>query len=208
MKHLSFILIFLASILYGPRAFSQTEQEPSFGKNDTLIVSAVFYNGEKLPYSQLPVVYVGNMPAAKLAKFIQEYEKLRNAVYTTYPYARIAGGILNDINAKLTNVTSKKERKSIIKSREEELKKQFTDPLTNMTVYQGKILMKIINRQTGNNCYEIIREFRGGLQARAYQTVAFFFGSDLKQKYDLTDPTDRKIESIIKEIDALWGISN
>ena len=70
------------------------------------------------------------------------------------------------------------------KTREKELKKEFTEPLTNLSIYQGKILMKLINRETGNNCYEIIKEYKGGLTARFYQTVAFFFDGDLKQPYD------------------------
>jgi hypothetical protein len=64
--------------------------------------------------------------------------------------------------------------------------------------------MKLINRQTGNNCYDIIKEYRGGFTARFYQTVAFFFGSSLKQAWDLHDKTDRQIENIVKEIDGVW----
>ena len=64
--------------------------------------------------------------------------------------------------------------------------------------------MKLINRQTGNNCYSIIREYKGGVSARLYQTVAFFFGSSLKQDYDMKDATDRQIETIVKEIDGMW----
>ncbi|NDB53145.1 MAG: DUF4294 domain-containing protein [Chitinophagaceae bacterium] len=78
-------------------------------------------------------------------------------------------------------------------------------PLTNLSVYQGKILMKLINRQTGNNCYEIVKEFKGSFNARLYQTVAFFFGGNLKQDWDLAqNRTDRDIESIIREIDGTW----
>jgi hypothetical protein len=101
-------------------------------------------------------------------------------------------------------MNSKKERKAYIKSREKELKAQFGDPLSNLSVYQGKILMKLINRQTGNDCYEIVKEFRGGVTARVYQTVAFFFGSSLKQDWDITDKFDRQIENIVKEIDGTW----
>jgi hypothetical protein len=102
-------------------------------------------------------------------------------------------------------VSSKKARKDYIKTREDELRKQFADPLSNLSVYQGKVLMKLINRQTGNDCYEIIKEYRGGLNARMYQTVAFVFGSSLKQRYDAEkDNTDRQIENIVKEIDGVW----
>lgn len=175
-----------------------------WGANDTIIVSAIDYMGERMPYSELPMVYVSNLPPHKLAKYIEQYNRLRTAVYVTYPFARVAGATLNDVNEKLKGVTSKKDRKAIIKSREADLRKQFADPLSNLSVYQGKVLMKLINRQTGNDCYEIIREFRGGLQARTYQTVAFFFGSNLKQDYDMNNATDRQIESIVKEIDGAW----
>ena len=99
----------------------------------------------------------------------------------------------------------KKARKALIKSREKDLKKEFTEPLSDLSVYQGKILMKLINRQTGNNCYEIIKEYKGGLNARFYQTVAWFVGGSLKQDWDLAENSlDRQIENIVKEIDGSW----
>jgi hypothetical protein len=157
-----------------------------------------------LSYREEPLVWVSKLSGKALERSIAEWSRLRNAVYVTYPYARTAGVLINDINKKLEGVTSKKERKKYIKSREKELKKQFGDPLSDLSVYQGKILMKLINRQTGNNCYEIIKEYRGGVNARLYQTVAFFFGSSLKQKWDLKDNTDRQIENFVQEIDASW----
>lgn len=176
-----------------------------WGPNDTIIVEAIIYNGESMPYKELEMVVVSNLPPDKLAKYLEEYNRLRNAVYVTYPYARLAGGTMNEINEKLKGVKSKKERKKIIKSREKDLREQFTEPITSLSVYQGKVLMKLINRQTGNDCYEIVKEFKGGLNARMYQTVAFFFGSSLKQDYDVrTDRTDRQIETIVREIDGMW----
>jgi hypothetical protein len=157
-----------------------------------------------MPYKELPMVYVSKMSEKDLAKYLEEWTRLRNAVYVTYPYARIAGRTINDINAHLVGVKSKREKKDYIKTREKELREQFTSPMENLSVYQGKILMKLINRQTGNNCYEIIKEYKNGLTARFYQTVAFFFGGDLKQPYDLTDKTDHQIEAIVKEIDGMW----
>ena len=65
--------------------------------------------------------------------------------------------------------------------------------------------MKLINRQTGNNCYEIIKEYKGGLNARLYQTMAWFVGGNLKQDWNLTEnKLDRQIENIVKEIDGIW----
>lgn len=181
------------------------EQKKKWGPNDTILLPAVFYNNEIINYKEEQMVWISKLPPDKLAKFIEEWTRLRNAVYVCYPYARIAGATINDINSKVTNMASKKERKVYIKTREKELKSQFSDPLSNLSVYQGKILMKLINRQTGNNCYEIIKEYKGGLNARFYQTVAFFVGGNLKQDWDLTEnKLDRQIESICKEIDGNW----
>jgi hypothetical protein len=152
----------------------------------------------------MEMAWVSNMPENKLAKYVQEWTRLRNAVYVTYPYARTAGILLNDMNVHMASMNSKRQRKDYIKTREKELKAQFGDPLSNLSVYQGRVLMKLINRQTGNNCYDIVKEYRGGITARFYQTVAFFFGSSLKQDYVLTDRTDRQIENIVKEIDGMW----
>ena len=181
------------------------EQRKKWGPNDTIILPAIWYQAEIVNYKEMEMAWVSNLSPEKLQKYIQEWTRLRNAVYVTYPYARIAGGTINEINATLTGITSKKERKSVIKSREKELKSEFTEPLSNLSVYQGKILMKLINRQTGNNCYEIIKEYKGGFNARFYQTIAFFVGGNLKQQWNLKEnKMDRDIENIVREIDGSW----
>jgi hypothetical protein len=202
----SILALFFLLAVAGPgsaQTVADSSHKPAWGAKDTIIVSVIDYEGERIPYRELAMVYVSKLPPEKLAKAIAAYNRLRNAVYVTYPYARTAGATLNDVAAHLKGL-SKSERKAYIKTREKELKKQFSDPLENLSVYQGKVLMKLINRQTGNNCYDIIREYKGGLNARMYQTVAFFFGSSLKQDYDLKEAYDRQIEAIVKEIDGSW----
>lgn len=183
---------------------SSQQANPNWGPNDTLIVSVINYDGEMIPYGELEMVYVSTLSPDQLAKAIAKYNRLRNAVYVTYPFARTAGATINDVNAHLEKITGKSARKDYIKTREKELHKQFSEPLTNLSVYQGKVLMKLINRQTGNNCYDLIKEYKGGLNARMYQTVAFFFGSSLRQPYDITEAYDRQIETIVREIDGTW----
>jgi hypothetical protein len=199
------LFLFFFSVVAAAQAQESAGTGGKWGPNDTILVKAIVIDGESYPYSELEPVYVTNGSYEKMAKLLQGYNRLRNAVYVTYPYARVAGATINDINARLIGIEERKERKKIIKTREKELRQQFTEPLTNLSVYQGKVLMKLVNRQTGNNCYEIIKEYKGGLQARFYQTVAFFFGSNLKQPYDWqNDATDKQIEAIVREIDATW----
>jgi len=198
------ISLVITIILLLSGLITKAQEKQQFGPNDTILVSAVTYDGERLSFKDLPMVYVSNLSEKQLAKYLEEWNRLRNAVYVTYPYARIAGRTINEINEHLVGVNSKKQRKEYIKTREKELRTQFTEPMENLSVYQGKVLMKLINRQTGNNCYDIIKEYKNGVTARVYQTVAFFFGSSLKQDYDLNDKDDRQIELIVKEIDGMW----
>lgn len=220
-KYCNLLIVFL--LISGGRLFAQVdlpepmvdsnyyalqlmkEQRKKWGPNDTIYLPAILYQNEIVNYKEMEMAWVSNMSPDKLAKFIEEWTRLRNAVFVTYPYARVAGATINDINKKLEGFSGKRERKAEIKSREKELKKQFSDPLSNLSVYQGKILMKLINRQTGNNCYEIIKEYKGGLNARFYQTVAWFVGGNLKQEWDLKENLmDRQIDNIVKEIDGSW----
>ena len=204
--HRLFSTIFITVFYLGfaQQVCAQATRFPPLGINDTIRVRTVYYNNEWIPYGEMAMVYVTNGSYDKMAKLLDEYNRLRNAVYVTYPYARTAGYVINDVNAH-TQGMSRGDRKKYIKSREKDLKKQFSDPLSNLSVYQGKVLMKLINRETNNNCYDIIKDYRGGFNARMYQTVAFFFGSSLKQDYDIAhDKTDRQIESIVNEINGSW----
>ncbi len=182
------------------KSISQTK---NWGVNDTLITGAVVYEGDTIEAKVLAGVYVFSY--ARLGAKAK-WTRLRNAVYVTYPYAKRASLILNDINVHIAGKTDQAFISNYINSREKELKKQFTDPITNLSVYQGKILMKLINRETGNNCYNILKQFKGGFTARFWQTVAFFFGSDLKQPYD-PKGADAEIETIVKEVKRMYGYS-
>jgi hypothetical protein len=176
-----------------------------YGIRDTLLHEAVIYRGDTIEAKTLENLYIYAAMTEEQRKARAKYDRLRNAVYVTYPYARRAGIILNDINQKISSVSSKTERKKIIHSREKELRKEFTEPLVNLSVYQGKVLMKLINRETGNNCYEIIKEYKGGLTARLYQTVAFFFNSSLKQPYNSLKGDDVIIEKLVLEVQRMYG---
>lgn len=169
---------------------------------DTVTVMTIQYNGEKIPFATLePVLLYGQKDPARQKT---AYNRLRNAVYVTYPYARRAADVMNDIDKHLAGVTNKQARRKYIRSREKELKKEFTDPLSKLSVYQGKVLMKLIHRETGDNCYEIIKEFKGGLNARMYQTVAFFYNSNLKQAYD-PEKKDAEMEGYVLEVQRYHG---
>jgi hypothetical protein len=179
-------------------------QQSRYGPNDTILVPYVVYNGDTMTYREMEMVFVfGKMSEEQKEKY-RRWTRLRNAVYVTYPYAKKASYVFNEINFTLARMHDKKQRKAYIKTREEQLKKEFADPLTKLSVYQGKVLMKIINRETNNTCYQIIEEYKGSFTAKFWQTVAWVFGSSLKQQYQPRGP-DAEMESIVQEVARMYG---
>jgi hypothetical protein len=200
VKHIIPILVLLFLAGMKNQASAQT-----IGAYDTVRVYAyITPEGDTVPMSYLPNVEVYARLTGKWKNYWANWTRLRNAVYVTYPYAKAASRIMNDINAKLVNVTDRSERRKIIHAREKELKKEFTDKLTQLSIYQGKVLMKLIYRETGNNCYEIIDDYKGFINAAFWQTIAVLFGSNLKQKYDPVDK-DADMEKIVIDVEKMYG---
>lgn len=199
LKHTGLVSLLLIFCLFS--SINTTKAQSVYGINDTIVSVAVLYEGDTIEAKTLAGVYVWKRDPAARAK----WTRLRNAVYVTYPYALRAGLVFNDIEKHIATSKDKKFVTAYINSREKELKKEFTDPLTNLSVYQGRVLMKLINRESGGtNCYDILKELKGGFTARFWQTVAFFFGSDLKQPYE-AQGKDAEIETIVKEVRRMYG---
>jgi Domain of unknown function (DUF4294) len=197
---LHIILVFILVAGLKNQATAQT-----VGAYDTVRVYAfITPQGDTVPMSYLPNVEVYTRLNGRWKKYWADWTRLRNAVYVTYPYAKAASRIMNDINARLVNVTDRAKRRQIIHAREKELKKEFTDKLTQLSIYQGKVLMKLIYRETGNNCYEIIDDYKGFINAAFWQTIAVLFGSNLKQKYD-PKGNDAEMEKIVIDVERMYG---
>ena len=198
------LICFTGWILFSPtNLFAQNGK----GIYDTIRVNAcIEANGDTIPCSSLPPIYLYTKLYGKYKRQQAEWTRLRNAVYVTYPYARAASKVMRQINTQLIHVTDKKQRKSIIRSHEKELKKEFADKITELSIYQGKVLMKLIYRETGNNCYEIIDEYKGDFSAAFWQTIALIFGSNLRQNYEPTG-NDQAMEKIVVDVEKMYGIS-
>ena len=202
-KRILSLITILLIVLCVPKTLSA---QNGTGIYDTIRVDAcIEANGDTIPCSWLDPAYVQAKLSGKWKKKYAEWTRLRNAVYVTYPYAIEASKVMNNINARLDGVTDKSKRKAIIKSQEKELKSKFADKLTQLSVYQGKVLMKLIYRQTGNNCYEIIEEYKGSFNASFWQTIALIFGSNLRQNYDPAGK-DEVMEMIVKDVEKMYGV--
>jgi hypothetical protein len=152
----------------------------------------------------IPLIYL--RPAYKIESRVfanqaqkNKWNRLIRDVKITYPYAKLAGIKLKNYNQLLIGKTDV-EKKALMKQVERELKAEFGPKLSDLTTSQGQLLMKLIDRETGNTSYEIVKELRGSFSAFFWQGIAKIFSSDLKKRYD-ADGDDRKIEDIISLIE-------
>jgi hypothetical protein len=169
------------------------------GKNDTILLGAVqvgdaVYGMVFIPDIEIAAAYMD-------PKKREEMRRLRYNVYKVYPYAVTAAFVLNKVDKETAIRTKRRDRKQYLKRVEQEMNSKFKDELKNLSMTQGQILVKLINRQTGRDCYSVIKEIKGGLNARIYQTAAFFFDNNLKAQYDPYNK-DKDIETIVQEIES------
>jgi len=127
--------------------------------------------------------------------------RLMKNVKIVYPYARLAGIKLAEYEEILSQAPDEKARRKIMKKLEEELDTEYGKELRDLTVTQGKILLKLIDRETGESSYNLVTDFRGEFRAVFYQAFARLFGLNMKLKYDPEDE-DRDIEYIVKMIES------
>ncbi|MCX6321751.1 MAG: DUF4294 domain-containing protein [Bacteroidia bacterium] len=175
-------------------------------KNDTLqerfyLLQNVKRDGITMPEVEIKEVTVVARPGSAGRNEYRKYERLIYNIKKVYPYALIVRIRLNQVNEEMKSITSEKERKNYIKDVEKDVFAKYEDDMLNMSITQGRLLIKLIDRETQNTSYSLIREYRGKLTAAFWQGIARIFGSNLKEEYDAYGD-DALIESIIKEIDA------
>jgi len=169
---------------------------PLYAKN-----LATLINGDTVAIFDLnPVVVVANRVFHNVDDAVKYY-MLRRDVKVAYPYAIMAEATFRQCEATMQSMTSESDKRHYLKQMESVMMGQYKENLKNMTINQGRILIKLINRQTGTTSYEMVKELRGSLSAFMWQTVARIFGNNLKDTYD-PQTEDREIENIILLIET------
>jgi len=131
----------------------------------------------------------------------RDFWKYVNKVRKVYPYAKTANNLLKLYEPQYQKLRTKREKKRLMNRIEDELLAQYKDDLKKMTISEGKILIKLIDRETGRTSFTLIKDFRGGFSAFFWQSLARFFGNDLKSEFDPYGE-DRLIEEIVKMIES------
>ena len=155
-------------------------------------------NGDTLLIVYLPEVDIDLMQRYLQIIDTRQGRRLANNVRKVYPYAKLAGAKMQEYDSVLANVSDKNERNRLMKQAEKEITDQYTEELKDLTITQGLILIRLIDRETGSTSYKVVQELRGKVRAFFYQGFARLWGYNLKTEYNPhNNPEDDEIETIM-----------
>jgi hypothetical protein len=169
--------------------------------HDLHILPVIVQNGDTIPYIQLPESEIFAYKVFKNDRELRRYDRLVRNVRIVYPYAHMAGEKLIEYETILLQAESDKDRRRIMKDLEDELHREYGEELKKLTISQGRILIKLIDRQTGESSFDLVKDLRGSFRAFFYQSFARIFGLNLKDSYD-PEIEDRNIEIIVRMIES------
>ena len=173
----------------------------TFAKAQSIVPSIVI-GRDTLPHVTLDEVnvFAKRINARKYARQQKRNHWLVHNVRKALPYAKIAAAKINEIEALLAQAHSKREKERIIKEEYKQLMKTFKKPLMSLTVTQGKILVRLIYRETNNSSFHHIKEYKGSVNAYFWQSLALLFGNNLKADYE-PEGRDKEIEEVVRQIE-------
>jgi hypothetical protein len=186
MKKIFGIILFIFPLLL----FSQ-EPENKQSIDDYYIIKN---DSLTIPLDEILVFDKRDFNSKKERRYYYWYYK---KVQRAYPFAKMASDTLLHINEELTGIKSKRKRKKKIKSIQEYMEGEFTEQLKKLTKTEGRILIKLIHRQTGETMYELIKEYRSGWKAFWYNSTANMFRLSLKKEYK---PGEEGLDFIVEDI--------
>lgn len=186
MKHiLTYILVFFTLAIAAQEV-----------KKDTIIDDLIIIKGDSAIISLDEVIVLEKLKfsSTKERRYYYWYWK---KVHKAYPFAKLAADRLVQLNDQLKEIKSRRKRKRHIKKMQKYMEGEFTDKLKKMTRTEGRILIKLLHRQTGLTAFELIKEYRSGWKAFWYNTTAKMFKLSLKNEYH---PEEEAIDFLIEDI--------
>ena len=197
MKRILLITVFLllTGISFGQQA---KESKPNKG----FVVRTAVVDGDTIPTVEFPPAIINDFIHIMNPSERWEWERLVYNVKKVYPYAKLAGIKFREFSTIVKTAKNEQEKRKLMKKAEKELKAEFEGQLKDLSVNQGKIVVKLVYRETGNSTYDIVKEFRGAIVAFFWQNLGrLFAGYNLKNLYN-PQGEDHKIETIIYMIES------
>ncbi|MGD9928656.1 MAG: DUF4294 domain-containing protein [Mangrovibacterium sp.] len=183
------LLMILGCLFLLPKARAQE-------KDTVHYLEAIRENGDTLPHRDLDPIVVYPRKTFKSRSVERRYWRLAMKVKKVYPFAKKAAELMQTYDARYRVANDPKLRRKYLKEVEKELFDEYGPQLKKLSISEGRILIKLIDRETKHTSYELIKNLKGGVSAFFWQGVARLFGNDLKEEYDPI-VEDRLIEEII-----------
>ena len=190
MKRLIFLILFLSFIAIRLDAQEQMTTIKGY------LVPVCVYEGDTIPFIRMPTLYVYKPLVFKNKRQQQEYNRLVRNVKKTLPIAKEVNRAIIETYEFIQTLPDEKARQKHLSLVEKSVKEQYTPRMKQLTLAQGKLLIKLINRETSSSSYELVKAFLGPFKAGFYQAFAAIFGASLKKEYHPEDE-DAMIERII-----------
>lgn len=200
MKRYSFILFLLmlfVAIASDASAVNPTNDDTGRSGKVTMIVDG----NDTVYYAFLRDIYIYPRITFTNRKQEQFYWRTVRDVKKALPYAKIVSKELIQVNTLLTKIEKEKDRKKYLAQYEKDVFKRYEKDLRKLTINQGRLLLKLIDRETNSTSYDLIKNYRGNVSAFFWQGMARLFGSNLKSEYDASG-NDRIVERVITLVEA------
>ncbi len=190
---------FIASVLLTLYGLHLSYAQEGYEYNDQIqVLYGVVFNGDTIPSLNIPEISItGQKFENRQDEYWYNYYLKR--VKKVYPYYQIAKSVVNDLEEEKNNL-KKKQFKKYKKNRKKALMNEFEKELRDLKISEGKVLVKMINRETGQNFYELIKEYNSGMKAWVYNIVANRYDYDLKAPYDPNSKENSMLELAIKQV--------
>lgn len=164
-------------------------------------VARTVVDGDTVPLAIYQPVYIFPQPTFKSKRQQRQYDRLVRNVKRVLPIAKEVNGIIIETYEAMMQIPSEKERREHVKRVEHELLETYKPRLKKLTFSQGKLLIKLIDRQTNQTAYDAVRAFAGPFRAGFWQAFAWMFGASLKKEYD-PQGEDRLVEQVVLQVEA------
>ncbi len=164
------------------------------------VLPATIIDGDTIPNAVIQGVTVFSSRKFNSKRDYREYQRLIRNLKAAYPYAQIAKNKMNEMEQHFQTLKTKRERDAYVKVVENQMRTEFEGQLVKLTITQGRILIKLIDRELGHSSYDLVKNLKGGTSAFFWQTIARIFGSNLKTKFD-PQGEDKVLNELIVQLE-------
>ena len=198
---LNIVILIMFLFIGSLKCLAQQQPSQTDVQKSIYLTPMCVYEGDTIPYVKLPTVYIFKPLKFKNKREMNNYYKLVRDVKKVLPISKEVNRAIIETYEYMMTLPNEKARQKHMKAVEKSMKEQYTPRMKKLTFAQGKLLIKLVDRQTNSTGYELVKAFMGPFKAGFYQTFAALFGASLKKQYDPTGD-DALTERVILMVES------